>query len=309
MASPVKLPGAGFKFPSVPCSWNKRDSLLFSTSIGCKAYESQFLNELHPDFQPFPTYPVILQFKGSYQSIIDYYTTTRTPAIPGVPPVDQTRVLDGQRHIQIFQPLPASSTDHAFELQITCLGVADKGPAGMITETEAVLVDTLTGTKYCRILRQSFAVGQGGWGGPKKEKETVYVPPKRQSDAVYTQVTTKETAHLYRLNGDYNPLHCDDVVAKKAGFKGIILHGLCTWNMSAHAVVSTFAGGDGRRLREFQARFKKVVYPGDTLLVEMWKMGRENGLQEVLFRTSVEGQEVLNNGRALLSVESAATKL
>jgi len=227
------------------------------------------------------------------------------PRIPGVPPVDQTRVLDGQRHIQIFKPLPLSSAGKDFELQITCLGISDKGKAGMITETEALLVDKTTNDAYCRILRQSFAVGQGGWGGPSGEKAVVYTPPTREPDYVYTQVTTAETAHLYRLNGDYNPLHCDDAVARKAGFPGTILHGLCTWNMSAHAVLSAFGNGDGHRLSEFQARFAKVVFPGDTLVIEMWRMGVRDGIEEILFRTTVKGEVVLSNGRALLAVKAS----
>jgi acyl dehydratase len=255
---------------------------------------------------------VILQFKGAHTSVIDYYSTGSIPAIPGVPAVDKTRVLDGQRHIQIFKPLPPTSAGKDFELRITCLGVEDKGKAGMVTETEALLVDTKTNTTYCRILRQSFAVGQGGWGGPKRllKERTYTVPGDRKPDAVYTQATTAETAHVYRLNGDYNPLHCNDAVAKKAGFKGIILHGLCTWNMSAHALLRTFANGDGTRLKEFQARFKKVVYPGDELRVEMWRTGRtEAGGEEVLFRTMVGGDEVLSNGRAVLAAEGEKSRL
>jgi acyl dehydratase len=35
-----------------------------------------------------------------------------------------------------------------------------------------------------------------------------YQPPSdREPDAVQKLKTTLETAHLYRLNGDYNPLH------------------------------------------------------------------------------------------------------
>lgn len=207
--------------------------------------------------------------------------------------------------MKIFKPIPASSAGKNFELQITCLGVSDKGNTGMITETEALLVDKISGDVYCRILRQSFAVGQGGWGGPKGEKAVLYTPPMREPDRVYTQITTAETAHLYRLNGDYNPLHCDDDVARRAGFQGIILHGLCTWNMSAHAVLITFGNSDGHRLSEFQARFAKVVFPGDTLVIEMWRMGVRNGIEEILFRTKVKEEVVLSNGRALLVVKES----
>jgi peroxisomal enoyl-CoA hydratase 2 len=43
------------------CSWLKRDILLFANSIGCTVDELHFLYELHPRFQAFPTYPLILR--------------------------------------------------------------------------------------------------------------------------------------------------------------------------------------------------------------------------------------------------------
>lgn len=95
------------------------------------------------------------------------------------------------------------------------------------------------------------------------------------------------------------------------GFKGAILHGLCTWNVTAQGVLRTFAGNDGTRLRSFQARFASPVMPGDKLVVEMWKTGKvEDGAEEVLFETKVEGgKTVLSNGRALLKKEGAGSKL
>lgn len=39
----MATPGAGHKFPSQEVSWNKRDLLLFSNSIGATADEPHFL--------------------------------------------------------------------------------------------------------------------------------------------------------------------------------------------------------------------------------------------------------------------------
>ena len=92
------------------------------------------------------------------------------------------------------------------------------------------------------------------------------------------------------------------------GFKGAILHGLCTWNIAAHAVVKEIAGGEGERLRFFMARFASPVLPGDKLVVEMWRTGVvEEGAEEVLFRARVEGGKVvLSNGRALVAVKAGS---
>lgn len=54
-----------------------------------------------------------------------------------------------------------------------------------------------------------FAVGQGGYGGPKGPKDAAPVPkiPKRTPDWISKEQTFPGSALLYRLNGDYNPLH------------------------------------------------------------------------------------------------------
>jgi hypothetical protein len=54
-------PGQGFEYPATEVSWLKRDVLLFAASIGCTEDELHFLYELHPKFQVFPTYPIILR--------------------------------------------------------------------------------------------------------------------------------------------------------------------------------------------------------------------------------------------------------
>jgi len=112
-----------------------------------------------------------------------------------------------------------------------------------------------------------------------------------------------ETAHLYRLNGDYNPLHADPEPGKKMGFGGPIIHGLFSWNMSAHALLKVFGGSKPENLKEFQARFAAPVKPGDKLITEMWRTGDKdaNGYEEVRFIVRVDGgKTVLTNGRALI---------
>lgn len=73
----------------------------------------------------------------------------------------------------------------------------DKGASGTVVETEAQLVEG--SDVYCRILRQSFAVGQGQWGGPRGPIRPSFSPPEdRPADKVVTMETRPEITFLYR---------------------------------------------------------------------------------------------------------------
>jgi acyl dehydratase len=193
------------------------------------------------------------------------------------------------------------------------LGVYDKGKPGTVVETEQRLVDKDTGETYSRAVGSGFYVGQGGWGGPKGPKTVNYPPPEgRAPDATHTHQTTKETALLYRLNGDYNPLHATPEPGVKMGFGGPIIHGLFSWNMSAHAVLQAFGGSDPANIKEFQARFAAPVIPGVKLITEMWKTGQtdKDGFEEIRFIVKVDGgKTVLTNGRALVKTSGHKSKL
>ena len=128
-------------------------------------------------------------------------------------------------------------------------------------------------------------------------------PPPANTPPTASRVTqtTQETALLYRLNGDYNPLHATPEPGVKMGFGGPIIHGLFSWNTAAHAILQSLAGSDPANVRDFQARFASPVKPADKLVVEMWRMGGAgaDGFEEVRFIVRVEGGKVcLTNGKA-----------
>jgi len=306
-------PGAGFEYPPKEVAWLKRDVLLFAASIGCTADELQFLYELHPDFAVFPTYPVILPFKNTTQEVIDFYAAQSETPIPGVPKFDSRRVLDGQRRMTFLKPLPTSSEGRTFELRSKVIGVYDKGKAGSVVDTQQDIVDKKTGESYVRAESSAFFVGQGNWGGPKGPSAVNYPPPEgKKPDATISHQTTAETPILYRLNGDYNPLHIDPEPGKKMGFGGVINHGLSSWNFTAHDILKAIGGSDPKNLREFSARFASPVKPGDNLITQIWRTGDvQDGWEEVRFVTKVEGGKVcLSNGRALMKpVSGGQSKL
>lgn len=77
----------------------------------------------------FPTYPIILPFKKTSQEVVDFYGARGGGSgdIPGIPKLDVKRVVDGERHITFYKPLPTTSEGRKFEVRSKVLGVYDKG--------------------------------------------------------------------------------------------------------------------------------------------------------------------------------------
>jgi acyl dehydratase len=67
-------------------------------------------------------------------------------------------------------------------------------------------------------------------------------------------------------SGDFNPLHIDPNIAAAAGFRGVILQGMCTYSWAAEACAAYL--GDPARLRRLKVRFSRPVQAGDTLTFE-----------------------------------------
>jgi acyl dehydratase len=241
--------------------------------------------------------------------VVDFYAAQKAIQIPGVPAFDARRVVDGQRKITFYKPLPTTSAGRRFEVRTKVLGVYDKGRPGTVVETQADLVDATTKEEevlYARVVGSAFYVAQGNWGGPKGPATESFPPPRdRKPDVVLEHQSSRQAALLYRLNGDYNPLHATPEPGRKMGFGGAIVHGLYSWNSTCAGLLRALGGSDPANMREYQARFASPVMPGDKLVTSVWRTGevKDGGWEEVRFETKVDGGKVcLSNGRALMKV-------
>lgn len=81
-----------------------------------------------------------------------------------------------------------------------------------------------------------------------------------------TEAIPPEAAIVYRLSGDYNPLHVEPSIGKGAGFGGPILHGLATYGFGARAVLKQVGGNDPTALKYVSARFTSPVKPGGAVV-------------------------------------------
>jgi acyl dehydratase len=140
-----------------------------------------------------------------------------------------------------------------------------------------VVVDTRTTQAGALVYETTWSIiyrNSGGFGGPRPvSEETPSVPKDREPTFAIEQPTSLEQALLYRLSGDFNPLHADPAFAEKVGFpQGPILHGLCTYGHVGRALVQHACANDPARLRAFGAQFRKPVWPGDTLVTRGFEL-------------------------------------
>ncbi len=107
--------------------------------------------------------------------------------------------------------------------------------------------------------------------------------------------TLPQAALIYRLSGDYNPLHADPAVARQGGFDRPILHGMCTFGVAGHALLRSCCDYDVTRFRRIKARFSAPVYPGETIRTDIWRL-----TQGVAFQCRVVERDlvVIDNGFA-----------
>ncbi|BGP02932.1 hypothetical protein NBRC10513v2_006659 [Rhodotorula toruloides] len=297
----------GHESKPLPVAWNQRDLLLYAVGIGAKKDELAFTYEDDPNWHAFPTYPLVLGLKGTNPSIANFATAKEGSAPnPGLPPLDPKKLVHAEQSIEILGELPKESTE-GWALKKKCVGVKDTGK-GLIVDDAMELVDP-SGKVVVRMISSGYCFGKFDTGGFQKSiapKQPVKAgkPPQRNPDFVFAEKTTPEQAAVYRLSGDYNPLHIDDAVGKGMGFPGVILHGLCSYGHAARAIVKNVAKGDGRRLKYMSARFTSPVLPGDELETTMWVSNdAESGGQRVDFVQKIKGtgKVCLGGGVALIA--------
>lgn len=74
----------------------------------CKntAAELPFLYEDHERFAAFPTFPLVLPFKGTSHDVVPFPSPTLFSFPPGLPVVNPAMTLHAEQSIRILAPLP-----------------------------------------------------------------------------------------------------------------------------------------------------------------------------------------------------------
>lgn len=263
-----------------------RDCMLYALGIGIGADASapadlQFCYE--KDLKVFPSLVNVIAHPGGWIT---------APELE----VDWVKLLHGEQSFEMFKPLEASKT---YIGHYRVRDVLDKGEGkGALLFLEKELRDKDSDELVSRVTSTYFLRGDGGHGGTITQAPAPHALPERPAERSLSLPTLPQAALIYRLSGDYNPIHADPALAAKAGFERPILHGLCTLAVATRAVLKAYAGDDPARLKALQLRFSAPVYPGETIVTEFWQDG-----EVVSFRAKVAERDVvvLNNGRAVIA--------
>jgi acyl dehydratase len=269
-----------FSPPATEQSFTQRDTMLYALGVGLGSdpmdtAQLRFVYE--QDLVALPTMACVLG-----------YSPIRELGLG----INYAKALHGDQTTILHRPLPVQGTVVS---KLSVRDVVDRGEKGAIIYIDRAVSDKDSGALLANVQMGVFCRADGGFGGPARPTPALHEIPSRPADAMCSLPTLPQAALLYRLSGDYNPLHADPDVAKKAGFDRPILHGLATYGVIGHAVLKLACHYDASRLLSLAGRFSSPVYPGETIKTEIWQDG-----ETVSFRASVaeRGVVVMNNGRA-----------
>jgi acyl dehydratase len=75
------------------------------------------------------------------------------------------------------------------------------------------------------------------------------------------------------VSGDFSEHHFDPEAARRSGFAGPFLHGLCTMALCARAAIGTMCPDDPTRLRRLAVQFASPAYLNEDLTVRICHLG------------------------------------
>lgn len=253
----------GFKFPTEQFAYDEYKTILYALGLGVSRdpmnlKDLNFTYENAEDFKVLPTFGVTA---GKLENVFGGLM-----ACEGLPNFNPMMLLHGEHKIEVLKPFPRKQVLKG-SAEIT--DVADKGKGALLTITSSIADEN--NEVICRNIHKLFIRGIGGFGDKGLTNDALPTAPAGKPHKVSVDPTTPNQAILYRLAGDYNPLHIAPDMAALGGFDRPILHGLCFFGFAGRAVLRDFCDDDVKQFKSISARFTSHVFPGETLITEMWQ--------------------------------------
>ena len=203
-----------------------------------------------------PVFPVVPAFQS-------FMAASTDPELGA----DLMRLVHGSEEHVLYVPIrPGDTLTVAARLESVEQKETGETFTVLATETnqDGELAAEVRGTMFIR------GSGSGKRPRPGGDDEE---PERRIVYEETTKVDEDQPVRYAEASGDRNPIHLDENVARMAGLRGVILHGMCTMGIASKAVVNGVARGDPTRVERIAVRFSRPVIPGDELTTRLWKTG------------------------------------
>ena len=245
----------GYEAPPIEFNYTWRDTVMYALGVGASVdAELDYLYEgrgprVLPTFCAIPTF-------AAFDTLVDRIGC------------DRRGMVHHSQQIDVFKPLRPNA-----RLRVT-------GKVAALYDLKRVAISVFSIDAYDEdddlVSRGEVTLllrNDGGFGGERPPKTERVITPERDPDFEIHDHVGSNQALLYRLSGDYNPLHADPDFAAEAGFDRPILHGLCTYGYVGRAIVTGACGGDPDALAMLRGQFSNPVFPGETLIIRGWDEG------------------------------------
>ncbi|GGC18772.1 enoyl-CoA hydratase [Novosphingobium marinum] len=238
-----------------------RDTILYALGLGYGA-------------DPLDTSELPFVYEGDLKCLPSYANVLCHPGFWAQKPefgIDWVKILHAEQDFHMHGTLPPQGSIRG---EYKVAGIEDKGPErGALLHQLKELYDAESNEHLATVRSTLFLRGNGGEGSFGDAMPAADKLPEREPDKVVEIPTLPRQALIYRLSGDYNPLHADPAVARKAGFEMPILHGLCTNGIATRAILKTYCGDEPANLTSMFVRFSRPVMPGETIRCEFFEEG------------------------------------
>jgi acyl dehydratase len=240
--------------------FDRRDTILYALGLG---YGSDPLDERELPFV----------YEQGLRSVPSLVNVLCHPGFWAQRPefgIDWVKILHAEQDYVMHAPLPPTGVLRG---TFRVAALEDKGEGrGALLHQEKLLHDAASGVHIATVRSTLFLRGNGGEGAFGDLPPVAPQLPERAPDRSVSIQTLPRQALIYRLSGDWNPLHADPAIAHKAGFSQPILHGLCTNGIACRAILASYCNDDPARLRRMFTRFSKPVIPGETIRFDFFEM-------------------------------------
>jgi len=187
----------GWQIPPVRQTYTARDAILYALGLGAGTEPGDLRFTYERGLQPLPMMALVLGYPGLW--IADPRIGARWQSL-----------LHGEQSFTIVRPLPPEG---AVIGTTRVTDVVDKGAErGLFVCTERQVVLESSGELLCTLRSTSVLRADGGLGGAPGRTAPPHRMPEGRPDAVVDKPTLPQAALIYRLSGDYNPLHVDPEV-------------------------------------------------------------------------------------------------